>query len=82
MLHLLVANVGNHNAVIISQKTIAKVLGITDRTVRAVVADLEAGSGFKLSGSARAVKRPMSLMTGWRGRSAAIAYGCRGLAPK
>lgn len=48
VLHLLVANVGRNNAVIISQKTIAKVLGISDRTVRTALSDLEAGNWLQI----------------------------------
>ena len=43
VLHLLAGSVGNQNAVVISQKTIAKALGISDRTVIRAIADLEAG---------------------------------------
>ena len=43
LLHLLVARVGDHNAVVISQKTLAALMGVTDRTVRTAVKVLEAG---------------------------------------
>jgi hypothetical protein len=43
LLHLLVARVGEHNAVVISQKTLAGLMGVTDRTVRTAVKVLEAG---------------------------------------
>ena len=42
LLHHLVANMGHQNAVVISQKTIAKLMGVTDRTVRTAVSDLVA----------------------------------------
>lgn len=48
VLHYLTANVGRQNAVVISQKTIAKVLGISDRTVRSAVADLEEGNWIQV----------------------------------
>lgn len=48
VLHLLTASVGHQNAVVTSQKTIAKILGITDRTVRAAIADLEAGNWLQV----------------------------------
>ena len=42
LLHHFVALMGDRNAVVISQKTLAKMLGVTDRTVRTAVADLVA----------------------------------------
>lgn len=48
VLHLLVANVGAHNAVVIGHKTIAKALGISDRTVRTAIAELEAGNWLQV----------------------------------
>lgn len=48
ILHLLTANVGNQNAVVISQKVIAKALGVTDRTVIRAIADLEAGNWLQV----------------------------------
>lgn len=41
LLHALVSKVGQHNAVAISQATLAKLLGVTDRTVRNALAILE-----------------------------------------
>lgn len=48
VLHLLTASVGNQNAVVTSQKTIAKILGKTDRTVRTAIAELEAGNWLQV----------------------------------
>ena len=48
VLHLLAASVGNGNAVVVSQKTIAKIIGVTDRTVRSAIADLEAGKWLQV----------------------------------
>ena len=42
------ANIGNGNALIISQKVIAKVLGIHERTVRTAIADLEVGNWLQV----------------------------------
>lgn len=42
LLHHLVAQMGHQNAVVISQKTLGKLMGVTDRTVRSAVADLVA----------------------------------------
>ena len=42
LLHHFVALMGEKNAVVISQKTLAKMLGVTDRTVRSAIADLVA----------------------------------------
>ena len=42
LLHHFVALMGEKNAVVISQKTLGKMLGVTDRTVRSAVADLVA----------------------------------------
>lgn len=42
LLHHLVAQMGHQNAVVISQKTLAKLTGVTDRTIRSAIADLVA----------------------------------------
>ena len=42
LLHILVAHMGHQNAVVISQKTLAKLMNVTDRTVRTAVSDLVA----------------------------------------
>lgn len=43
LLHCLVANMGHQNAVAVSQKVLAKMLGVSDRTIRTAVSDLVAG---------------------------------------
>lgn len=48
VLHLLTANVGHQNAVVISQKVIAKALGVSDRTIIRAIADLEAGNWLQV----------------------------------
>lgn len=48
VLHLLTASVGDKNAVVTSQKTIAKILGKTDRTVRTAIGDLEDGNWLQV----------------------------------
>lgn len=48
VMHMLAAGVGNGNAVVVSQKTIAKALGISDRTVIRAIADLEAGNWLQV----------------------------------
>ncbi|EOD5864633.1 helix-turn-helix domain-containing protein [Salmonella enterica subsp. enterica serovar Idikan] len=40
LLHHLVAQMGHQNAVVVSQKTLAKIMGIHERTVRRAVSDL------------------------------------------
>lgn len=42
LLHHLVAQMGHQNAVVVSQKVLAQLMGVTDRTVRTAVADLAA----------------------------------------
>jgi len=42
VLHHLVAHIGPQNAVVISQKVLANMLGVTDRTIRTAIADLAA----------------------------------------
>lgn len=42
LMHHLVAQMGNQNAVVVSQKTLAKMLGVNERTVRRAVTDLVA----------------------------------------
>lgn len=42
LLHHLIAQMGHLNAVVISQKTLAKLMSVTDRTVRSALADLVA----------------------------------------
>lgn len=48
VLHFLTAHVGHHNAVVIPQKTVAKALGVSDRTVRRAVEDLAAGNWLQV----------------------------------
>jgi hypothetical protein len=40
LLHHLVAQMGHQNAVVVSQKVLAQLMGVTDRTVRTAIADL------------------------------------------
>lgn len=42
VLHQLVAHMGPQNAVVIPQKVLAQILGVTDRTIRSAVSDLAA----------------------------------------
>ena len=44
LLHLLVARMGPQNAVVVSQKTLAKMLGCNERTIRNALTDLTAGN--------------------------------------
>lgn len=48
LLHLLVARMGDHNAVVVSQGTLATMMGRSDRTVRRAVKDLVAGNWIEL----------------------------------
>ena len=48
VLHLLSGNIGHQNAVVVSQKTIAKILGFTDRTIRSAISELEAGQWLQV----------------------------------
>lgn len=43
LMHHLVARIGHQNAVVISQKTLAKLMGCTTRTVQSALADLVKG---------------------------------------
>jgi len=43
VMHKLVANMGSQNAVVVSQRTLAKMLEIHERTVRRAIRDLEEG---------------------------------------
>jgi hypothetical protein len=42
LMHLLVSQMQQQNAVVVSQKVLAKLLGVTDRTIRTAVSDLVA----------------------------------------
>lgn len=42
VLHQLIAHMGPQNAVVITQKMLARLIGVTDRTIRTALADLEA----------------------------------------
>ena len=42
-MHILCANLGEHNAVVISQDTIAKLCGLSTRSVRRAIVDLAEG---------------------------------------
>lgn len=48
LMHLLSARVGDHNAVVISQKTLASLMGVTDRTVRTALKVLQAGNWLEI----------------------------------
>lgn len=48
LLHKLVAAMGQQNAVVISQKTLAKLLGVHDRSISRAVVDLEAGQWIQV----------------------------------
>ena len=43
VMHILCANLGEHNAVVISQDTIAKLCGLSTRSVRRAIVDLAEG---------------------------------------
>ena len=62
LLHHLVAQMGHQNAVVVSQKTLAKLMGIHERTVRRAVADLVEDRWIAVirigSGNKPAVARP------------------------
>lgn len=48
ILHVLVARMGNKNAVVVSQKTLAKIMGVTDRSIRTAVAILESENWIQI----------------------------------
>lgn len=48
LLHLLVANMGRQNAVSVSQKVLAKLMDVSDRTIRTAIADLVAGNWIQV----------------------------------
>ena len=48
VLHFLAGGVGNQNAVVISQKAIAKVLGLSDRTIIRAVQELVEGNWIQV----------------------------------
>lgn len=48
LLHHLVAQMGHQNAVVVSQKVLAQLMGVTDRTVRTAVAELVAENWIQL----------------------------------
>jgi hypothetical protein len=48
LLHLLVANMGHQNAVSVPQKVLAKLMDVSDRTIRTAIADLVAGSWIQV----------------------------------
>jgi hypothetical protein len=48
LLHLLVARVGDHNAVVASQDTLAKLMGRHLNTVKRAIADLKAGNWIEV----------------------------------
>lgn len=48
LLHHLVASMGHQNAVVVSQRTLAKLLGAHERTVRRAVTDLVEGSWIQV----------------------------------
>jgi len=48
LLHVLVARMGQQNAVVVSQKTLAKLMGCTERTIRNALVDLTAGNWVQI----------------------------------
>jgi hypothetical protein len=48
LMHILCAHVGSHNAVVIGQKTLARLMGCTDRTVRNALVPLLAGKWLQV----------------------------------
>lgn len=48
VMHILCANLGEHNAVVISQQTLAKICGLSDRSVRRAIADLVRGNWIEV----------------------------------
>lgn len=48
LLHLLVARVGSHNAVVVSQQSLAQMMGRNARTVRRAVKELVAGNWIEI----------------------------------
>lgn len=48
VMHLLVARVGDHNAVVISQETLAQLLSVSKRTIRRAVATLAQGRWIEI----------------------------------
>lgn len=48
LLHLLVANMGHQNAVAVPQKVLAKMMGVSDRTIRTALTDLVAGNWIQV----------------------------------
>jgi hypothetical protein len=48
LLHVLVAKMGQQNAVVVSQAVLAELMGVTDRTVRSALADLVAGGWIQV----------------------------------
>lgn len=48
VMHHLVANMGHQNAVVIGQKTLAKLVGVNERTVRRALDDLVAGGWIQV----------------------------------
>ena len=78
LLHHFVALMGEKNAVVISQKTLAKMLGVTDRTVRSAIADLVAQrwiSVVKLNGPGTVSAYVVNDRVAWA--SAATTCLCR-----
>lgn len=49
LLHHLVAQMGNQNAVVVGQKTLAKMLNVTDRTIRSAINDLVDGKWIQVA---------------------------------
>ncbi len=48
LMHVIVANVGRHNALVASQKNLARMVGCTDRTVRRALEVLEVGNWLEV----------------------------------
>lgn len=81
LMHRLVSMMGHQNAVVVSQKTLAKLVGCSLDTIKRAVRELESerwiDAGSTLFGSTgRAPSPPTSSTPQWRGENAATSSAC------
>lgn len=77
VMHMLCANIGDHNAVVISQKTLAELCGLTVRSVKRGIADLVEGNWIEvrqIGATSQTNAYIVNDRVAWHGKRGSIQY--------
>lgn len=77
VMHILCANLGDHNAVVISQPELARLANISLRSIQRAIADLVAGNWIeirRIGGSAQVNAYVVNDRVAWQGQRDGIRY--------